>query len=175
MISKTLIEMIKRSLDRLTKHWCQEITKSEFMKTYQQYNDDELIKRNKKFFENLTKWIEEGTSRQEIGAYFVDIGKKRYREKFPLCELNYAVFLGKKVFRDIILNEAILNSALECHQAIGLITMIDKFFDLGNFYLIRGYLEEMYSTMVDSKKLSDEDIKKYFFHGSFFKLDALFS
>jgi hypothetical protein len=48
-----------------------------------------------------------------------------------------------------------------------LITMIYNFFDQGDFYITRGYLEEMCASIGKAGKFTDEELKKYFFTGSF--------
>ena len=164
MISKKLLDLILHKEDRLSQRWVDEVKKSPYMKSYQGHGDDELRTRNKKFFEYLAKWIDEGASREETGAYFETIGRQRYREGFPLPEILYGVFLAKKVFHDVLVQEALLTSAMEIYQALELITMIYTFFDHGNFNITRGYLEELYAAIGKSGKLSDADLKRYFFY-----------
>jgi len=45
MISKKLLNLIINNEDRLAKRWCEEVRKTEYMKTYQRFSEDELIKR----------------------------------------------------------------------------------------------------------------------------------
>ena len=174
MISKKLLDLILHKEDRLSQRWVDEVKKSPYMKSYQGHGEDELRTRNKKFFEYLAKWIDEGVSREETGAYFETIGRQRYREGFPLPEILYGVFLAKKVFHDVLVQEALLTSAMEIYQTLELITMIYTFFDHGNFNITRGYLEELYAAIGKSGKLSDADLKKYFFSGSFGTQDVRF-
>jgi len=68
MISSKLLNLIVNNEDRLAKRWCEEVRKTEYMKTYQHFSEDELIKRNKRFFEQLVKWLESEGSKGLIGA-----------------------------------------------------------------------------------------------------------
>jgi len=60
MISKKLLELILHKEDKLSKRWVEEVKKTAYMKSYQLHSDDELLKRNRKFFENLAQWIDRG-------------------------------------------------------------------------------------------------------------------
>jgi hypothetical protein len=167
MISKKLFELILHKENKLSKRWVEEVKKTSCMASYQKHSDEELLKRNRKFFENLAQWIDAGVSREEMIAYFETIGRQRYREGFPLPEILYGVLLAKKVFHDAIIQEALLSSAMEIYQALELITMIHNFFDQGNFNITRGYLEELYAALGKTRKFSGEELNQFFFQGSF--------
>jgi hypothetical protein len=167
MISKKLLDLILHKEDKLSRRWVEQVKQSDHMKSYQKHPDEELIRRNKKFFEQLAHWITNDVSREEIDDYFVTIGRQRYREGFPLPEIVYGVFLAKKVFHDVLIQESLLDSAMEIYQVMELITMIYNFFDQGDFYITRGYLEEMYAAIGKAGKFTDKELKKYFFPGSF--------
>ena len=163
-----LVDMIRTNKDRMAVAWCQEIRNSEYMKTYHGFNDDVLIHRNERILERLADSLDTGTSRVEIGKFFVSLGKERFREKFPLCEVNYAMFLTKKVFWKRLHTDGVLASALDLYQAMELMNAICDFFDLASFYLIRGYLEEMNQRLGKIGKLSSKELKEIFSPGSFF-------
>ena len=50
MISKKLLELIMHKEDTLSKRLVNEVKKTAQMKSYQMHSDEELLKRNKKFF-----------------------------------------------------------------------------------------------------------------------------
>jgi hypothetical protein len=56
---------------------------------------------------------------------------------------------------------------MEIYQVMELITMIYNFFDQGDFYITRGYLEEMYGAIGKAGKFTDKELKKYIFPGTF--------
>jgi hypothetical protein len=163
------MDAIVNKTEDLSQTWCQEVRKTDYMRTYQQLPDERLAKVNKIFFDHFAQWITKGLSRKEIGNYFVDLGKERYHEKFPLSEIHYAVYLAKRVVRNMVLSESLLNSAMEVYQVMELGNMVSSFFDTGNFYITRGYLGAMHDDLARSKKITEEELKKYFPHGSFFK------
>ncbi len=167
MISKKLLDTILHKEDKLSKRWVEQIRKSAYMKCYQRRREDELIRRNKKFFEQLAHWINDDVSREEIDHYFESVGRERYKEGFPLPEIIYGVFLAKKVLHDMLIEETLLDTAMEIYQVLELITLIYNFFDQGNFNIILGYLDEMSAAIGKSGKLTGDELNKFFVTGSF--------
>ncbi|RLE19192.1 MAG: hypothetical protein DRJ08_02750 [Acidobacteria bacterium] len=163
-----LVEMIHANKERMAAAWCQEIRNCEYMKTFHSFRDEELVHRNERVLAHLADSLEAGTSRIETGKFFVIIGKERFREKFPLCEVNYALFLTKKVLWKRMHADGLLASALDLYQALELMNAICDFFDLASFYLIRGYTEEMHHKLVKTGKLTANELREVFSPGSFF-------
>ena len=58
MISQKLLNLITNKEATLAKRWSEEVRKSEYMKTYQRFSEEELIKRNTRFFNQLVRWLE---------------------------------------------------------------------------------------------------------------------
>jgi regulator of replication initiation timing len=174
MVRNNIISVIDTNSEKLSGEWCKEIKNSEFMSTYGKMENKTLIKRNKKVFEKLSKWMKDGSSKIEIGEFFVNLGKIRYKEGFPLCEVTYALYLTKSVFWKLIHSEGLLTTSIALYQALELTNEIGSFFDLGSFYLIRGYLEEMYQDIGKTGKFSKEELKSFFHPGSFYNEDITF-
>lgn len=61
----------------------------------------------------------------------------------------------------MIVAESFPDSMVDAYKALEALTVIYNFFDQGNLYITRGYLEEMYTEMTDDKTLSINKIKKY--------------
>jgi hypothetical protein len=55
------------------------------------------------------------------------------------------------------------------YQAMGAMTRIAEFFMLGSFYIVKGFLEETYTSMNSHDQISEELLKKYFKDDFFFK------
>ena len=168
MIYAKLIHLIEKSSLDLAQKWCLGIRESEYASTYQTFPEDELVQRSKDVFDNVGKWLDRDTTREEIGKQYVGLGRERYREGFPLCEIQYALFLTKKVLWNHIMSEGIMTNALEIYQALDLIVRFNNFYDMASFYIIRGYLEELYKGLKKTDKISREDMAHYFPKGSFY-------
>ncbi len=152
--------------EKLAVAWVAEVRKTEYMKTYNSsFSDQNLIKKTMKVYECLAEWLEEGASKDKIGLFFSLIGAERYVEGFPLCEIEFGHLLSKKIIYHYLMSENFLDNTCAVYNAFEFTREVYNFFDLGVFYLTRGYLEKQYSEM---KADGLHNLQKYFFDGSFF-------
>ncbi len=179
MVYRRLVSFIEEKKDLIAKMWINETRASKYMRTYQKLTDGELVKRSKKLIENLIIFLKEDISKNKIGKYFAGIGRERYKEKFPLCEVQYAVYLLKKILWKTILEKNIFDSTVALQTALELQTTFHSFFDRGIFFIIRGYIEKQYEGLKNKENLPEEKLIKYFYPGSFihpdFDIEELFS
>jgi len=163
MIYRRIVDLIKHEPERLSNRWCQHIKRSEVTSSYHRLSVDDLTARHTRVFENLAKWVEHTMSRDELNTFFTELGRERYQEGFPLCEVNYALIIAKRNFWDLVQSQGLLDSALEFYQAMELMSSIDQFFDFGNFYIIRGYLEGISSRLQESTPLTERELRNLVF------------
>ncbi len=166
MLNK-VVSFIDTHIDNFSKAFAKEVKKSKYLMRYKGFEESELTARGMSLFKNLAKYLKEEMNHKEIGKYFVKVGKERYEQGVPLCEVIYALFLIKNIFWKKINEEGFLSSALEIYIAIETLKKIYDFFDIGAFYIVRGYQEIMYQELGSTGKLTEEDLKKVFFPGSF--------
>ncbi len=166
MLNKIIL-FIETHIDNFARAFAKEVAKSKYLDRYKGFEENELTSRGKLFFQNLVKWLKEEMPHKEVGKYFVKVGKQRYEEGFPLCEVIYAVFLIKNIFWKKIKEEGFLSSALELYIAVETLKKAYDFFDVGAFYIVRGYEEAMFHELGTMGKLSEDDLRKVFFPGSF--------
>ncbi len=151
MLIKNLLDLIDTNSEDIAIRWKNEIIKSEYTKNYAKLSERDLIKKSTNVYQNLRSWLEPDFSRVEIGRAYVLIGKERYKEGVPLCEVTFALNLTKKVLWEYLLSKGIMTNALELFQAMEFITGVYNFFDMAIFYLIRGYHEALYKKAVKGK------------------------
>jgi len=171
LVYKKIVSLIDKRKKMIAEEWMGKVRETEYMPTYNQYSDNELTRRAEKLVKNLLIFLQAEGSLRDVGEYFVNLGKIRYNEKFPLSEIQFAVYLTKKILWKYILSESIFEKALDAYLAMDIITAIHDFFDKGIFYIIRGYMENQYVSIKKEEKISERNLKKYFFKGSSFKLD----
>lgn len=147
MISRKLTDLIRSNTANLTQEWAKRVKQSPNMKAYGKLSEEELKKRNQRFFENLVHWLDEGASHGSIKSYFARIGRERFHEPIPLEEVNFSIIIAKKVLWDFILSENLLSSALEIYQALEMLTVIYNFFDFGFLHIGREYYDELYDKL----------------------------
>lgn len=168
MISTKFIDMIKNNSDQIARKWTRGLLIAKYSQTYRKFPEEELFKRGKDVYDNLGKWLNKELGTMEMAKIYVNIGKQRYQEGFPLCEVLYALHYIKKVLWNFILSEGMLSSTLEIYQVMDLMVTIYKFFDSAAFYLTRGYHEAMYIKLTDKEVIEKDKIADIFPPGSFY-------
>jgi len=162
MIYRRIVDLIKHRPEHLAASWCNHIKRSQVTGNYHRLSDEELTARHTRVFERLAKWLEHSMTREELSRFYSQVGRDRYAEGFPLCQVNYALLIAKRNFWELVQSQGLLDSSLEFYQAMELMSSIDQFFDLGSFYIIRGYLEAM-SARLEAVGLSDEELRAVLF------------
>lgn len=169
MVYESLIAVVESHLNNLTNTWVQEVKKSEYLETYKKLSDEELEKRGNILFSNFQNWLLKGASNDDAAEYFKEIGIKRIREGFPLSEVFYALYLEKKVLWSFVAWKDEVSGILEAVDAIEFMTVINNYFDLGDFYIIRGYMNELFQHLASTKKFSDDELEKLFSGGALYQ------
>jgi len=163
MIYRRIVDLIKHEPERLATSWGSHIKRSQVTGNYHGLAEDELNARHTRVFQRLAKWLEHSMTRDELSRFFSQIGKERYAEGFPLCQVDYALLIAKRNFWELVQSQGLLDSSLEFYQAMELMSSIDQFFDLGSFYIIRGYLEAMSSALQKSGRLTEDELRDVLF------------
>ena len=172
MLYNKLLSLIETNSMKMAENWRDGIKSSEFSKSYQTLNDQELVNRSKDVYDNLGRWLDRDTTIQQIEKNYLEVGKKRYHEGFPLCEVHFALHHTKNVLWNHIISEGILTNALEIFQAMDLIVRVYKFFDIATIFIIRGYMEELGIQLGKTSGLAPEELKKILHLGSFRSANA---
>jgi hypothetical protein len=167
MLSSALLAMVENNSKQMAAIWRQGIKGSPYSKTYQRFGDDELERRARDVYDNLGKWLDRDTTMEHIGKAYIAVGRQRYQEGFPLCEVQYGLYYTKKVLWDHIMSAGILSSALEIYQALELAIRLQSFFDLASFYIIRGWLGELALKMEHAQGMDHKHLEAFFPPGSF--------
>ncbi len=167
MLSSALLDMIENNSQLMAANWRRGIKESPYSKTYQRFNDAELERRARDVYDNLGKWLDRDTTMEQIGEAYIQVGRRRYQEGFPLCEVQFGLHYTKKVLWDHVLSEGILTNALEIYQALELAIRLENFFDLASFYIIRGWLGEFALKLEHAGGMNHEALQEFFPPGSF--------
>ena len=169
MVYEGLIAIVESHLENLTNTWVQEVKRSEYLETYKNLSDKELQSRGNILFSNLLEWLLKGASNDDAAEYFKEIGTKRIKEGFPLTEVYYALYLEKKVLWSFVAWKDEISGILKAVDAIEFMTVINNYFDLGDFYIIRGYMNELYQHLMQTNKFTEEELKSIFTGGALYQ------
>lgn len=169
MVERTLIDNLNFKPRDLAGFWLDLIRKAPQLKHYNGLADAELIEMNAPFYPVLARTLERGLDKNSIGAFFVQLGKARMIDGFPVSEVLFAMSLSQKVVIEYLMTECIVDTSMQMYQVIETMTRISEFFLLGSFYLTKGFLEETYVQLNVNESVSDDLLKRYFRDDFFFK------
>ncbi len=162
MTKENILLLLDKNKEQLAERWLKQIKDSKFSFTYRKMADEELKARCYDVYLKLMRWLEGDVALSELGAFYVDLGKRRYLENFPLPEVHYGLHLEKKLLWYSLLEEGFFQGTLEVYQALNTLIKVFNFFDLAAFYITRGYLEEMYIKMGNCPEIGREMVNRFF-------------
>ncbi|RMD48874.1 MAG: hypothetical protein D6830_05975 [Ignavibacteria bacterium] len=159
MVNSKLLKSIKENLNEMSDEWLKEVRSSEYMVTYQKLDDEEIKERGQLLIVNLAKWLQEGANQEEIEKYFESVGTTRFREKFPLTEVQFAIYITKKIIWNFIDWRDAISGAFSTSHARKILTLLTTYFDLGIFFITRAYMNELYAQLDKSDKFEKEELR----------------
>lgn len=169
MLYNDLIPLVENNVDTLAHMWVEEVKGSAYMQTYNKLEAEVLRQRGVLLYTNLVKWLKSGAKNEEVEDYFYKVGVERNKEGFPLSEVNYALYLEKKVFWSFIGWKEEVTSRFQVTEIIELMTILNNYFDLGDFFIIRGYLEELFKNLDNALKYSKDEIENFLVKGGLYQ------
>ena len=169
MIDNTLIDNLNLKAEEFSLKWKNMVRKAQQLNHYNTMSDEDLVESETPIFPLLSKILDRGLNRSLMGTFFVNLGKTRLQEGFPISEIIYAINLTERILIEYIVTEYAPENPVRMYQSMGVISSISEFFLLGCFYLTKGYLEAVYTKMNNNDKVSEELLKKYFKDDFFFK------
>jgi hypothetical protein len=168
LISDTLVDLVEKNNDEIIKRWIARLKIDPTTASYQK-NIEYLGAKAKDILQYIGGWVSYDTTKEDVGKRYAQEGMETFRMKIPLCEVIRAMYLLRRTLWLFVVNESAFDSAFQLHQMKELNDRIILFFDRAEYYLIRGYFEEMNRTVKDLWKLKPEETEKIFFPNSFYK------
>ena len=169
MVDQILLNSLNRNARDFAVKWKNAVRKAQQLKHYNTMDDETMIEAETAFYPLLAKTLDRGLDRTLIGNFFVNMGKNRMQDGFPVSEVIYAVNLAQKIIIEYIMTEFAPESPVRMYQSMGVLSQVSEFFLMACFYLTKGYLEAVYTKMNIHDKVSEELLKKYFKDDFFFK------
>ena len=169
MVDHVIIDNLNMKAEDFAVRWKNMVRKAPQLKHYNTLDDETLIKTDKALYPLLSSTLDRGLDRIALGNFFVNLGKTRMQEGFPVSEVIYGTNLTQKIVMEYTMTEFAPENPVRMYQSMGIISQVSEFFLLGCFYLTKGYLEMVYTKMNSHDKVSEELLKKYFKDDFFFK------
>lgn len=168
LISDKLVELVEKHSDEIVKRWITRLlsdpTTSSFSKKHQPF----VEKKAKEILKNLGRWVSYDTSKEDVGRSYADDGMALFKMQIPLCETYRAMYTLRRTLWLFVENESAFDTAFQLHQMRELNNRVILFFDRAEYYMIRGYMEEMNRKVKELWNLSAEETAKIFFDRSFY-------
>ena len=141
VISRNLVDLIERHADELASRWLHLVREHPGTPSYAKHDPQELYDSAYRVYSQLGKWISRETSREDIARYYTALGARRRAEGFCCSELIQALMIIRRVLWFKVLEDGLLDTALDFNLAINLNNQVLIFFDRAIYYMLRGYEE----------------------------------
>ena len=142
LVSRKLIDLIERQADELTRLYLDEVKGNPLLSSYRKIDQDELYKRAYRVYHHLGKWISKETTKEEIRAYWWELGKQRRLEGLPLSEVILSLCVLRGLLWKEIEDEGTMDTALDLYEAMELNNRVIVFFDRAVYYASCGYADK---------------------------------
>ena len=137
--SRKLVSLIEHHADQLS-HKCADLIGSHpSTASYHSQDPDLIYRRVFRVYSQLGTWISRETSKEDIARLYASLGARRREEGFELSEVVSALHMTRRVLWDHILDEGLLDSALNLHLALELYTLVVRFIDRAVLFAVIGY------------------------------------
>lgn len=156
-----IIHFLEGNISTLSNAFYEQVEHSKELKTYRQIDKSIVIERAENVFNQLINWLKTGASNVDAEKYFESVGSERFQEGFPITEVINALYVTKKIFWSFIAWKEELFNKYDYLQIIEYMTVLNNFFDIGNIFIIKGYVNELINKIDESSEYSKEEIKKF--------------
>ncbi len=169
MLVRSLDAIIAGAAPGLGRRWTKKIKEAVNLKAFGALPEEELVSIHDEVMAKLSRWFVNEADKNEIGAFFVMMGKEYCALGVPISELTWALLLDRKAVTEFLVENDDLEGAHRIYALMEAADRVSDFFMLGAYYITRGYLEETFLRMRKGEKLSDTAMQKYFKDDFFFK------
>jgi len=169
MLLKSLEDILVGAAPGVGRRWLAKLRKAENLSGLNGLGDPELLSVHGEIIRKLGRWFDKSADKNEIGAFFVMMGKEYCAQGIPLSELTYAINLDRKAVTEHIVDGENLEGAHRIYALMESLDEVGDFFFLGAYYLTKGFLEETFVRMKYDQRLDDETLNRYFPDDFFFK------
>ncbi|OGD19444.1 MAG: hypothetical protein A2Y69_13735 [Candidatus Aminicenantes bacterium RBG_13_59_9] len=139
LVSRKLIDLIECHADELTRLYLDEVKSNPQLSSYRKIDQDELYKRAYQVYHHLGKWISKETTKEEVRAYWWDLGKERRGEGLPLSEIILSLCILRALLWKKVEVEGMMETALDLYEAMELNNRVIVFFDRAVYYASCGF------------------------------------
>ncbi len=169
MLLKSLDDILVGAAPGVGMRWLAKLRKAENVAALNGIEDAELLSIHSEIIRKLGRWFDKSADKNEIGAFFVMVGKEYCAHSVPLSELTYSLNLDRKAVTEHIVEGEEVEGAHRIYALMEALDQVGDFFFLGAYYLTKGYLEDTFKRIKCEQCIDDETLNRYFPDDFFFK------
>lgn len=162
----SIINSINQNKHQIASAYFEQVKNSDYMKTYHKLDPDKVIAREEATYIHLVEWLKNGANNDDAEKFFANVGSERYKEGFPLSELNYALYISKKAFWSFMIEHSEIIEGLDKKVMIEIFGILSNYFALGGFYMVRGYINTLFDKLDINDRLTREEIHNILVRGA---------
>ncbi|MFC2160889.1 hypothetical protein ACFLRW_04110 [Acidobacteriota bacterium] len=140
-VSRRLVNLIENDAEHMTLKWLEDVKMRIKTPTYHTFNEKDLFNTAYKVYKNLGKWISWETTKDHIAAEYMAHGARRRDQEFELSEVVQALILMRRHLWQKVLDDGLLDTALDMYQAMDLNRQVVRYFDRAIYFTIVGYMK----------------------------------
>ena len=161
-----IINLINQYKRHIANAYFEQVKNTEYMKTYHKFDPEKVIAREEATYTHLVEWLKSGSDNDAAEKFFANVGSERYKEGFPLSELNYALYISKKAFWSFMIEHAEIIEGLDKKVLIEFFGILSNYFALGGFHMVRGYINTLFDQLDINDRLTREEIHNILVRGA---------
>jgi hypothetical protein len=169
MLLKSLDDIIVGAAPGVGRRWLAKLRKAENVSAFNGLGDGELLSIHEEIIRKLGRWFDKSADKNEIGAFFVMMGKEYCAHSVPLSELMFALNLDRKAVTEHIVESEELEGAYRIYALMEVLDEVGDFFFLGAYYTTKGFLEDTFMRLRNEQRLDGETVNKYLPDNFYFK------
>ncbi|MCF7802286.1 MAG: hypothetical protein K9N34_09755 [Candidatus Marinimicrobia bacterium] len=139
MLSDRLASFLEHQADRLTASWVAMLKSNHNTPSYHDIEENDLVNRIHNVYEKLSMWLDWEISSGEVARFFITCGAERKAEDTPLSESIYAIILARRNLFDHLMEQSVIQDALDLQRLIEFNSRVTYFFDKAVYFVIKGY------------------------------------
>ena len=158
MISARLLKQIEHASDRLTNDLIQVLQSDARCEAYRTLQRERLLELKDDLFGNIRRWLSE-RSRSAVQSRYVRLGRERYLERIPLCQVIFALSLTKSALLEFM-RRSMIGKGEELALEYDLALSISEFFDQALYAVAVGYEDAVLAHLTPHPKASEPVARK---------------
>ncbi|HOO46058.1 MAG TPA: hypothetical protein PLM29_07515 [Deltaproteobacteria bacterium] len=142
MLAKKLIELLENSGEELTQRIMKDLLTREETRHLRDLRQNRVYGQVYDVYTMLISWLSGEKTKGKIIEHYIELGRQRYNEGFPLSEILMVFMLIKRHLWLFAIEKKAIDPAFELHQVLELNNRVVFFFDRIIYCTSVGYEKE---------------------------------